>query len=66
MVPPTGVTSNFSEHENLTSSFASIEGMHRAESSNLDNLNDVLDTLAEWDAHLSKAGIGLDDLEPGL
>ncbi len=66
MVPPTGVTSNSCEHENLTKSFALNRKNQPPELPDVDNLNEVLDVLAEWDERLNKAGVGLDDLEPGL
>lgn len=64
MVPRGGKTSNSEGHQDLVKAFSAMTGVPEEEASDFQGLYDVLDVLTEWNEHLSKAGVTLDDLEP--
>lgn len=63
LVPQTGITSNFSGHQNLSENFAEAGTDDGPVDECQEHLYDILDVLAEWDEHLKQAGVTLEDEE---
>lgn len=64
MVPSNGATSNSEERPNPSSIFVSADDTRRTDTPDLVCLDSALEVLAEWDEHLTKVGVSIDDLEP--
>lgn len=63
LVRQTGITSNFSGHQNLSENFAEAGAENAPEDDCQRHLHEILDVLAEWDEHLKQAGVTLEDEE---